>query len=94
MFLNFLSKTYSNSKIVDCQTKFVREFVHEGILKIIFVKSEDNLADGSTKNISNEAYWKHTKAYMSELKELDEDLDADWIREGVKNVFQTLINIF
>jgi hypothetical protein len=32
-----------------CRYHYAREFVKEGFIKIIFVKSEDNLADGFTK---------------------------------------------
>ena len=65
--------TSSRMRHVDCQTKYVWEFVENGFLKVVFVKSENNLADGETKNITNEAYWRHTETYMSQRGKLDED---------------------
>ena len=59
----FMSKninTTSRSKHVDVRTKFVNEFVEDGILKILFVKSEDNDSDILTKNLSGEGYSRHS----------------------------------
>ena len=45
----------------------MREFVEEKFLKIVFVKTMDNYADGMTKNISADTYNKH-KAQLVHLK--------------------------
>ena len=47
------------TKHVDIHYNFVREFVVDGFVKIIFVKSNDNHADMFTKNLSNELHEKH-----------------------------------
>ena len=52
------------TKHVDTRYHFVREYVEEGILKIIYVKSEDNTADMMTKNLSKELFNKHAKSFM------------------------------
>ena len=65
--------TSSRMRHVDCRTKYIREFVDDGIVKIVFVKSENNLADGNTKNITRDGYWRHTKEYMSHYTELEKD---------------------
>jgi hypothetical protein len=36
---------YLQTKYIDIWTHFVREFIEDGVLKVIFVKSEDNAAD-------------------------------------------------
>ena len=60
----FMSKnvtTMNRTKHVDVRTKFVNEFVEDGILKIIFVKSEDNDSDIMTKNLGGDLYSKHSR---------------------------------
>ena len=37
--------TTGRTKHVDIRTKYVNEYVEDGMIKIIFVKTEDNLAD-------------------------------------------------
>ena len=41
---------------VDARYNFVREYIAEGHIKIIFVKTADNLSDGFTKNVTQEVY--------------------------------------
>ena len=58
----FMSKnvtTTSRTKHVDVRYKYVNEYVEDGVIKILFVKSEDNEADGMTKNLGGEQYEKH-----------------------------------
>jgi hypothetical protein len=60
----------SKSKHVDIRHRFVNEMVADGFLRIVFVKSEDNLADGSTKNVSGDIYNKHKDEFIAERKAL------------------------
>ena len=48
--------TSSRTKHVDTRYHFVREFVEEGFVKIIFVRSEDNISDPFTKNTPSSIY--------------------------------------
>ncbi len=48
--------TTSNSKHVDVHGKYVAEYQHDGVVKILFVKSEDNDADIMTKNVGSELH--------------------------------------
>ncbi len=52
--------TSSQTKHVDICTKYVHEYVEYGIVKIIFVRSEDNNSDIMTKNIDRDLYNKHS----------------------------------
>ena len=55
----FMSKnitTTSRSKHVDVRTKYINKDVEDGVLKIIFVRSEDNNSDIMTKNLSGDGY--------------------------------------
>jgi hypothetical protein len=51
----------------------VQEYVEEGYIRIISVPSEENLADGFTKNVTGDIYDAHVKEYMAEKKELIKD---------------------
>ena len=54
----FLSKNQESrlSKHLDIKTHFIREHVEDGLVKLIFVISEDNVADGFTKSGSRVEY--------------------------------------
>ena len=54
------------TKHVDIRYKFVNEFVEDGFLRIIFVRSEDNDADMFTKNLKGELHEKHSKKMIGE----------------------------
>jgi hypothetical protein len=56
---------------VDARYHFVREYVEDGIIKIIFVRSGLNRADGFTKNTSGEVYEKHKETYIAQKEYLD-----------------------
>jgi hypothetical protein len=44
----------SHTKHIDTQYLFVREFVEEGFIKVIFVKTAENKSDMFTKNVSGD----------------------------------------
>jgi len=52
--------TGSRTKHVDIRYHFVREYVEDGIVKIVFVRSEDNDADIFTKNLNGESFKRHS----------------------------------
>jgi hypothetical protein len=47
------------TKHIDVRYRFVQEFVMDGFLKIIFVRTGDNDADIFTKNLSGDLHEKH-----------------------------------
>jgi hypothetical protein len=49
---------------------FVREFVEEGLFKVIFVRSEDDISDPFTKNTPESIYDKHTAEFGSQKKSM------------------------
>ena len=55
----------SRSKHVDVRYHFVREFVYDDFIKIIFVCSGDNDADIFTENLSCDLYEKHSRKLVS-----------------------------
>ena len=57
----FMSKNINmmgRSKHIDLRTKYVNEYVEDGVLKIVYVKSEENDADIFTKNLGSELHGK------------------------------------
>ena len=56
--------TISRTKHVDVMGKYVREYAEDGVIKIVFVRSEDNDSDIMTKNLASELYGKHSKKLL------------------------------
>ena len=54
------------SKNLDIKTHFIRSYVEQGIIKILFVKSEGNLEDGFTKSTGEDSYMR-SFAYMDDI---------------------------
>jgi hypothetical protein len=59
------------TKYIDVRTIDVREFIEEGIIKVILVKSEDNDADIFTKKTSEEIFKRHSDKLIEEVGESD-----------------------
>lgn len=62
------------TKHIDVRVHFVREFIEDGIIKVVFVRSEDNDSDIYTKNVTTQLYVKHRDKNM-------EDIDEKWIKD-------------
>ena len=67
IYLANSATTSTRTKHVDARYHFVREFVEDGILQIIFVKSEENIADIFTKNLSQEGHEKHSEELVTKM---------------------------
>jgi hypothetical protein len=44
----------------------VPEYVEDGFIKIVFVRSEHHVSDAFTKNVTGDIYDAHTADYMAE----------------------------
>lgn len=67
----YLANNHSTSqrtKHIDIRTHFVREYIEDGIIKIIFIRSEDNDADIFTKNTSEELFNKHSSKNLEPVE--------------------------
>ncbi len=58
------------TKHTDTRYHFVRDYIEDGILKVVFVRTEDNHADIFTKNLNIETFGKHCQAIGLEDKNL------------------------
>ena len=64
MFMAENVSTSQRTRHIDIRWAYVREFLENKFLKIVFVKSEENLSDGMTKNTSSDVYERHTPNYV------------------------------
>jgi hypothetical protein len=48
----------------------VQEFVVDGFVKIVFVKTTENKSDMFTKNVSGEDYDEHIENYIMDCKDI------------------------
>jgi hypothetical protein len=67
-----------HTRHIDARYHFVREYIIEGVIKIIFVKSQENKADIFTKNVSSEIYEEHIDNFVIHrevIKVTDEELN-------------------
>ena len=51
----FLSSNQESrrTKYLDTKYHFVRDYVENGVVKVVYIKTEDNLADPFTKNVNS-----------------------------------------
>jgi Reverse transcriptase (RNA-dependent DNA polymerase)/gag-polypeptide of LTR copia-type len=67
----FLGNNFSVSqrtKHIDIRAHFVREYIEDDVLKLLFIRSEDNDADIFTKNTSEELFNKHSSKFVEEIE--------------------------
>ena len=79
-----MQKTSPRTKHVDIKAHFVLDYVSDGIVQIVFVKSENNDSDIWTKNTDRKTYVKHRGKFMGTREERDEKDHEN--RKGVENI--------
>ena len=70
IFLSYNAKISQRTKHIDTKYRYVGEYVEQGIVKIVFVRSEDNVADVLTKNTSLEIFKKHASHFLNETTDI------------------------
>ena len=70
IFISENVTTGQRTKHVDIRYNYVREFIQDCFLKIIFVKSQENKADIFTKNVSADLQRKHAKNFLIEKNDI------------------------
>ena len=58
------------TKHIDLRYRFGNEFIEDGIIKVIFVKTEENDSDGFTKNLNGEVHNKHKAKFIADRYEI------------------------
>jgi len=64
IFMSENVTTSQRTKHVDIRYNYVREFIQDDFIKIIFVKSEDNRADIFTKNVTSDLQGVHAEKFL------------------------------
>ena len=65
IFLSYNAKISQRTKHIDTKYRYVGEWVEEGVVKVVFVRSENNLSDILTKNTPQEVFDRHAKKILS-----------------------------
>ena len=60
----------SRTRHMDTRYHYVNDIQDDGVIKVEFVRSEENLGDGFTKNVSGDIYGRHVGTYMSNKDEI------------------------
>ncbi len=58
------------SKHIDTRAKFVTQFVQDGFLKIVFVKTKENVSDIFTKNVLSKIHETFKDKYIWKKEDL------------------------
>ena len=64
--------TSQRTRHIDVRYHFVREFVMDGFIKIVFVRTADNRSDIFTKNVSGDLFDIHSKDFVWTKKDIGE----------------------
>ena len=88
IFMSENASATSRTRHVDARYHFVREFVEDGFLKIVFVKSQDNKSDIFTKKISSELYSCHVQNYIAARNEFA-NITLAMTQEGCRNIISS-----
>jgi hypothetical protein len=66
IFLSENSSATKHTRHIDARYHFIREYILDGMIKVIFVQSAKNKADIFTKNITSETYVEHIGDFIIE----------------------------
>ena len=58
------------SKHIDTRAKYVSQYITDGFLKVMFVKTQENSADIFTKNVSGDILNKHVEDYVIDKNDM------------------------
>jgi hypothetical protein len=72
IFMAENSSSRARTRHIDTRYHFVRGYVVDNFIKIIFVKSEENVADIFTKNIGKDICEKHMKMFFGKGNQIIE----------------------
>jgi hypothetical protein len=67
IYLSNNNSLSQRTKHIDIRRHFVREYVQDGTLKTIFVPTDENESDISTKNTQDETYLRHRDKNLDDI---------------------------
>lgn len=69
IFMSENATSSGRTRHMDTQWHYVNQLQEQGLIKISFVKSAENISDLGTKNVSKEVYQSHEKEFLIEKLE-------------------------
>ena len=72
IFLSYNAKDSNQAKHINIWDHYVWQFVEEGVVKIVFVRSADNKADVFTNNVSGKIFERHATKNLTEVSQKQE----------------------
>lgn len=75
IFMAENASAMSRTKHVDLRYHFLREYVEEGFLRIIFVRTANNVSDGFTKNVTADTHINHMDHFVAK---------REWCRDNTQ----------
>ena len=63
IFIDNNAKQSVRTKHIDARYHFIREYIVDGMVEIVFVPSEENGSDIFTKNVPKETYERHSDTF-------------------------------
>jgi hypothetical protein len=90
IYMSENSTPSARTRHADIRQKFTADLQDKGLIKVDFVKSEDNTSDILTKNVSVDLFKYHTQHLIVEKAEVEGNGDKSPVRKGVKGVTGSL----
>ena len=69
IFMAENSSSGVRTRHIDTRYHFIREHIEDGFIKIVFVRSCENVGDIFTKNVNKEIYDKHVSKFLGKVKD-------------------------
>ena len=77
IFISENNTATSRTKHIDVRYHYVREFIEDGFIKKIFVRSADKKSDMFTKNISSDVYESHINDFVIKKGKVNSDREIE-----------------
>jgi hypothetical protein len=88
IYISENSMPSARTRHADLRQKFTSNLQEKGLIKIDFVKSEENTSDIMTKNVTVELFEKHVQGLVIDKSEVDGDMSSS--RKGVGRMLSDL----
>lgn len=73
IYLAYNHSISQRTKHMDCRMHYVREYVEDNILKVVFVSTDNNVADVFTKNTPEKIFKRHVPKFLAPLPGSDKN---------------------
>ena len=67
-FVSHITKQSLRTKHINVRYHFIREYIVNGMVEIVFVPSEENDSDIFANNMDKETYMKHANKFITKMQ--------------------------